>query len=245
MSKYSLLSQSEHAKLRVITERSADYGDNLMYAMTFPLEFRNIESCYPIFFAKDGESGQFYPLALFGFQRDENLYLKGNVWDATYMPLMVERNPFLIGFQQSPDVENGEKRPVVSINIESPRITEIETEVKSEALFTDSGEPSEYLQKSMENLQTIHRGHDQNKQFIATLLEHDLLEGFNLDITLKDGSNNRLEGFYTINEEKLAGLQSETLGKLHEQGFLQAIYMVVASFSQVSGLIAKKNASLD
>ena len=241
MSKYSLLSQSEHAKLRVITERSADYGDNLMYAMTFPLEFRNIESCYPIFFAKDGESGQFYPLALFGFQRDENLYLKGNVWDATYMPLMVERNPFLIGFQQSPDIENGEKRPVVSINVESPRISETE----GEALFSDSGEPSEYLQKTMENLQTIHRGHEQNKAFIAALLENDLLEGFNLDITLKDGSNNRLEGFYTINEEKLAGLQSETLGKLHEQGFLQAIYMAVASFSRVSGLIAKKNASLD
>ena len=241
MSKYSLLSQSEHAKLRVITERSADYGDNLMYAMTFPLEFRNIESCYPIFFAKDGESGQFYPLALFGFQRDENLYLKGSHWDATYMPLMVERNPFLIGFQQSPDVENGEKRPVVSINVESPRISETE----GEALFSDSGEPSEYLQKSMENLQTIHRGHEQNKAFIAALLENDLLEGFNLDITLKDGSNNRLEGFYTINEEKLAGLQSETLGKLHEQGFLQAIYMAVASFSRVSGLIAKKNASLD
>jgi len=241
MSKYSLLSQSEHAKLRVITERGAAYGDNLMYAMTFPLEFRNIESSYPIFFAKDGESGQFYPLALFGFQRDENLYLNGSHWDATYMPMMVERNPFLIGFQQSPDVENGEKRPVVSINVESPRVSETE----GEALFTDSGEPSEYLQKSMENLQTIHRGHEQNKTFIAALLENDLLEGFNLDITLKDGSNNRLEGFYTINEEKLAGLQAETLGQLHEQGFLQAIYMAVASFSRVSGLIAKKNASLD
>ena len=241
MSKYSLLSQSEHAKLRVITERGAAYGDNLMYAMTFPLEFRNIESSYPIFFAKDGESGQFYPLALFGFQRDENLYLNGSHWDATYMPMMVERNPFLIGFQQSPDVENGEKRPVVSINVESPRVSETE----GEALFTDSGEPSEYLQKSMENLQTIHRGHEQNKTFIAALLENDLLEVFNLDITLKDGSNNRLEGFYTINEEKLAGLQAETLGQLHEQGFLQAIYMAVASFSRVSGLIAKKNASLD
>jgi hypothetical protein len=241
MSKYSLLSQQEHAKLRVITERSAAYGDNLMYAMTFPLEFRNIESCYPIFFAKDGESGQFYPLALFGFQRDENLYLNGTTWDATYMPLMVERNPFLIGFQQSPDVENGEKRPVVSINVESPRISETE----GEALFTDSGEPSEYLQQSMENLQTIHRGHEQNKNFIAALLENDLLEGFNLDITLKDGSNNRLEGFYTINEEKLAGLQADVLGKLHEQGFLQAIYMAMASFSQVTGLIAKKNAALD
>ena len=210
MSKYSLLSQSEHAKLRVITERGAAYGDNLMYAMTFPLEFRNIESSYPIFFAKDGESGQFYPLALFGFQRDENLYLNGSHWDATYMPMMVERNPFLIGFQQSPDVENGEKRPVVSINVESPRVSETE----GEALFTDSGEPSEYLQKSMENLQTIHRGHEQNKAFIAALLENDLLEGFNLDITLKDGSNNRLEGFYTINEEKARRAAGRNTGSI-------------------------------
>jgi len=245
MSKYSLLSQSEHAKLRVITERGAAYGDNQMHAMTFPFEFRDIESNYPIFFGKEGESGQFYPLALFGFQREENLYLNGNHWDATYIPLMVKRNPFLIGFQQSPDVDNGEKRPVVSINTESPRISETETEAKSEALFNDDGEPSEYLQKSMQNLQTIHRGHEQNKLFIAALLENDLLEGFNLDITLKDSSNNRLEGFYTINEEKLAALQPEVLGKFHEQGFLQAIYMAVASVSRVSALIAKKNASLD
>lgn len=241
MSKYLLLSQSAHSKIKVITERGAAYGDNQMHAMTFPFEFRDIQSSYPIFFAKDGESGQFYPLALFGFVRDENLYLNGNSWDASYIPLMVERNPFLIGFQQTSDAENGEQTPVVSINIDSPRVSETE----GEALFTDSGEPSEYLQKAMQNLQTIHSGHEQNQEFIAALLENDLLEGFNLEITLKDGSNNRLEGFYTINEEKLASLQPETLGKLHEQGFLQAIYMAVASFSRVTGLIGKKNATLD
>ncbi|MGB0450399.1 MAG: SapC family protein, partial [Porticoccaceae bacterium] len=85
MSKYLLLSQSAHAKLKVINERGAAYGDNQMYAMTFPFEFRDIQSSYPIFFAKDGESGQFYPLALFGFERDENLYLGGNSWDASYI----------------------------------------------------------------------------------------------------------------------------------------------------------------
>ena len=241
MSKYLLLSQSAHSKLKVITDRGAVYGDSQMHAMTFPFEFRDVASSYPIFFAKDGESGQFYPLALFGFQRDENLYLKGNSWDASYIPLMVERNPFLIGFQQTSDAENGETTPVVSINIESSRVSETE----GEALFTDSGEPTEYLQKSMHNLQAIHRGHKQNEAFIAALLENDLLEGFNLEITLKDGSNNRLEGFYTINEEKLTELQGDVLGKLHAQGFLQAIYMAVASFSRVTGLISQKNASLD
>jgi hypothetical protein len=241
MSKYLLLSQSAHAGLKVITDRGAAYGDNLMHVMTFPLEFRDIQSSYPIFFAKDSQTGQFYPLALLGFQQDENLYLEGDRWDASYLPLMIARNPFLIGFQQSSEAENGEKTPVVSIDIESPRVSE----TQGEALFTDGGEPTEYLQKSMQNLQTIHQGHEQNKLFIDALLENDLLEGFNLDITLKDGSNNRLEGFYTINEENLAALEDEVLGKLHKQGFLQAIYMAVASFSRVTGLIAKKNARLD
>jgi hypothetical protein len=241
MSKYLLLSQSAHADLKVITDRGAAYGDNLMQVMTFPIEFRNIQSSYPIFFAKDSETGQFYPLALLGFQQEENLYLNGDQWDASYIPLMIERHPFLIGFQKMSEAENGEKTPVVSINIESPRISETE----GEALFTDSGEPSEYLQKSMQNLQTIHQGHEQNQLFIAALLENDLLEGFNLNITLKDGSNNRLEGFYTINEDKLAALEADALGKLHKQGFLQAIYMAIASFARVTVLIGKKNASLD
>ena len=240
MSKYLLLSHSNHANLKVITNRGAAYGDNLMHAMTFPFEFRDIESNYPIFFAKDGETGQFYPLALLGFERDENLYLNDSGWDATYIPLMVERNPFLIGFQQSANDPDGEKTPVVSIDMESPRISETE----GEALFSDSGEPTEYLQKVMQNLQTIHQGHEQSKVFVGALLEHDLLEGFNLNITLNDGSNNRLEGYYTINEEKLAALQPEALGALHAQGFLQAIYMVIASFSRVTGLINRKNARL-
>ncbi len=240
MSNYSLLSPTAHAKLKVITERGAAYGDNSMHTMIFPFEFRDIQSNYPIFFAKDGESGQFYPLGLFGFQRDENLFLSGKSWDASYLPLMVERNPFLIGFQKSADDESAEKTPVVSINMDSPRLSETE----GEALFNGNGEPSEYLQRAMQNLQTMHSGHEQNKVFIAALLENDLLEAFNLDITLKDGSNNRLEGFYTINEEKLASLQPEILGQLHQQGFLQAIYMVVASFSRVTDLIAKKNATL-
>jgi hypothetical protein len=241
MSKYSLLSQSEHAKLKVITERGAAYGDNIMHAMTFPFEFRDIQSCYPILFGKDGESGQFYPLALFGFQREENLHLQDNRWNASYIPLMVQRNPFLIGFQKSKDSENSEKRPVVSIDTENPRVSESE----GEALFTDSGEPSEYLKKSMAVLETIHGGHKQNKAFIGALVENDLLEAFNLKITLKDGSNNQLSGFYTINEKNLAKLDAEAVAKLHAQGYLHAIYMAVASFSRVTTLIGMKNALID
>jgi hypothetical protein len=62
-----------------------------------------------------------------------------------------------------------------------------------------------------------------------------------LDIELNDGSQNRLAGFYTINEERLAALTARPAGRLHEAGYLQAIYMAVASLSQFRVLIDRKN----
>ena len=66
-----------------------NYGDNVMFALTFPPEFRSIQAHYPIVFRKAAE-GQFQPIALFGFTEKQNLFLKPGGWDATYLPLMVE-----------------------------------------------------------------------------------------------------------------------------------------------------------
>ena len=69
MSNYVLLGTNAHKDLKVITARSKNYGDNVMHAMTFPMEFRDVQSSYPIFFCKDPESGQFYPTALLDLSR--------------------------------------------------------------------------------------------------------------------------------------------------------------------------------
>ena len=58
---------------------------------------RNVQACYPIFFIKDGATGQFYPAAVFGFDENENLFLSDQGWDASYIPMMIRRHPFLIG----------------------------------------------------------------------------------------------------------------------------------------------------
>jgi hypothetical protein len=81
-------------------------------------------------------------------------------------------------------------------------------------------------------LRSIHDGLETTKTFIEALLHLELLESFVLDIELDDGSQNRLAGFYTINEERLAALKADQLARLHEAGYLQAIYMAVASLSQ-------------
>jgi len=69
----------------------------------------------------------------------------------------------------------------------------------------------------------------------------DLLESFVLDAQLSDGSEHRLAGFYIINEDVLAELEAEQLDLLNKRGYLEAIYMAVASMSNLPALLERKN----
>ena len=55
MNNYVVLNYRDHGALKVITKRSKSLGDDVMHVMTFPHEFRDIQSCYPIYFKKDLE----------------------------------------------------------------------------------------------------------------------------------------------------------------------------------------------
>ena len=240
MSNFAIVDKNKHSDINISTERSAAFGDNIMHSMTFALEFRDIQSCYPIFFCKDSETGAFYPTAMHGFERGHNLFLTDTGWDANYIPLTVRRQPFLIGFQPAPELGEGEKKPVVSMDMDNPQVNA----ESGEKLFDSNGEPSSFLQTTIKMLENIHRGLEHNKGFIEALLKHQLLESFTLEITLNDGSRNQLQGFYTIAEEQLHKLDSTALGELHASGYLQPIFMAVASFARVRTLIDKKNALL-
>jgi hypothetical protein len=223
-----LLNNLDHKDLRVITTRSAAYGDNVMFAITFPAEFRNLQAHYPIVFRKTARA-QFEPIALLGFQERQNLFLDKDGWDATYLPLTIERLPFLIGIAG--------QQPMMHVDLDSPRISR----TAGEPIFLEHGGNSEFLERMNSVLLAIHQGIAATAPFVAALLESDLLESFVFDIQLADGSQNRLTGFYTINEERLAGLNGGALDRLHRAGHLQAIYMVIASLSNFRALIERMN----
>lgn len=227
MTQHALLNNVEHKDLRVITQRAARYGDDAMAALTFPAEFRNVQAHYPIVFRKSQE-GEFVPLALFGFREKQNLFLGENGWDAPYVPLMMERMPFLIG--KGPNEEQ-----VVHIDLESPRVSRTE----GEAIFREHGGSSEFLDRVSSMLATIHQGMVATQPFVAALNEHGLLESFVLDIQFRDGAQHRFGGFYTIREEQLTKLGADALGRLHQRGYLQAIYMVIASLAHLRDLIER------
>jgi hypothetical protein len=222
------LNHTEHKDLRVITRRGAPYGDETMAVLTFPGEFRNVQAHYPIVFTRSKE-GVFSPLALFGLRDKQNLFLTEQGWDAHYLPLMVERQPFFIG--QGP---NGK---FLQLDLDSPRVSRAE----GEPLFQEAGGNTPFLDRISAVLATIDQGVTATAAFIAALQEHHLLESFVLDIELRDGAQYRFGGFFTIQEERLSKLDSVALGKLHEKGYLQAIYMVVASLARFRDLIERAN----
>ncbi len=90
-------------------------------------------------------------------------------------------------------------------------------------------------------LETLHQGDRAARAMSEWLQKYDLLESFALEVELKDGSRNRLLGFHTINEKKMAELEEAALKEMVEKGYMMPIHMILASLASVSDLIELKN----
>lgn len=236
MPNFALLNNIAHKALRVIREHSTRYGDNDMSVVTFPQEFRAIQNEYPIFFQKNAETGKFIPIALMGLRQNENLFLSEQGWDAQYIPVSVKRRPFLIGIQPpQPGQEPSQPTKMVYVDMDNPRVSE----TQGEPVFLPHGGYSPYLESVVDLLEYIQYGTELNEQFVDALLAQELLEVVALEITLKNGERHNLAGLYTINEDKLAALQGSAVTALHSKGFMECIYMVLASHANVVKLIAR------
>lgn len=240
MTNLALLNNVDHQDVRIITERSAEYGDNVMFTVTFPYEFRDIQANYPILFHQDPTEG-LVPIALFGFQDGENLFLGDNGWDARYVPAMIRRQPFMIGFQKSSAPGSSETARMVSLDMDHPRVSKD----AGEPLFQPLGGRTPFLESMANLLEGIYHGVELNKRFVAALQEHGLIESVSMDIALNDGSRNQLLGFHAINEEKIQDLDGETLQRFSKEGFLMPLFMILASTVNIRSLVDRKNATLE
>ncbi|WDE07085.1 SapC family protein [Thalassomonas viridans] len=240
------LNHLEHKNLRVNSKKSVRLGDNVTSTLTYPSEFIDIQREYPILFSKNPQTGEFQSVVLLGLEKDENLFLKRGKWHAGYIPAVIAKGPFLIGFE--PQNVNGEQvsTPVIYVDMASPRVSMAEDESKGEgeALFLENGEQSPYLQHITRALATINDGAGISKAMFDAFSRYDLIEAVNLDITLNNGKQINLGGNYTIHEEKLAALDGEALVQLNKAGFLSLAFAVAASLGNVRKLIDLKNATL-
>lgn len=233
------LSSITHKHTKVSVHPNTDDIANIHMAHIVPQEYKNIAQHYPIFFAKDDETGQFNIVALLGLNVSENLFVNEGKWQNNYVPLQIQTMPFSL-IEDSQEL-NGKliSKPALAIDMASNRVQN----EHGEALFAQ-GHATQYLQQQTTLLTQFIEGTKFNTEFIKALLAENLLESVNLDITFENGENLNLQGLYTINKEMLVQVDKTAQQEFENQGYVALITDIIASLRQVETLIARKNDKL-
>ncbi len=239
MIKPVLLDNFIHKNLKVVSAFGATYGDNISMVTVVPQEFRYLIAHYPLFIIKDGNTEKISFAALLGFEKDENLFLGNGSWNASYIPLNVQRQPFLIDIKEGSDPDQDTNSLTVFIDIESNRIND-----RGQALFLENGEQSDYFKRIINMLKELARGDQLAKKIIDEWINYDLISPLNLNIQYKNSKNDSLEGLNTINEERFKSLSADELLMFHQNGQLELMHFMIASLAHIQTLVDAKNARL-
>jgi hypothetical protein len=226
MPNIAVLNNEAHRTLRVQAGAAARYGDNQRFVPVIVGEFPHLAVYYPILLTKDQDTGAFFIGAMLGFDEGENLFLDARGME-TYRPLNLQRGPFFTAGNE------------VAIDLDNPRINE-----GGKPLFTETGEPTQYLQGIMALFRDLKPGLDVTKTFVQTLVNLKLIEPIDIDLAFDDGSRRNLTGLYTINQNALRALSDAVVLDLFRRDYLQAIYLMIASLKQVPVLARRKNNAL-
>jgi hypothetical protein len=221
------LNSRDHRHLRVQASASARYGDSQNFVAVIVNEFPFLVVQYPILFSKDSETGAFYCGAMLGFDKGENLFLDERKGFDGYRPLNLQRGPFYTA--------GGD----VAIDLDHPRI-----DGGGQELFTENGEPSAYLNRVIALFRELRPGLDATRGFIETVVRLRIVEPIDISATFDDGTKRKLEGLYTIDHEALQRLPDDAVVDLFRRGYLQLIYLMIASLKQIPALAQRKNARL-
>lgn len=240
MSKHALLNNITHKDLKILPGYRQGQGFDISTVRVFPMEFSELQMEYPIVLTRNKESGHFEPVALLGLSNKENLFLGPHGWDARYIPLAIERQPFLIGFQETMESGIPQRQPVVHVDLDHPKVSMTE----GVPVFLEHGGESPLLERISSVLLTIHQGNEVNQVFSKLLVGLDLVETSAMEFTLANGEKHTLTGLHIINEDRLRELNGASLEALHQKGLLQSIYMMLASMPNFRKLIDRKNALL-
>lgn len=235
MTNLVVVDSQAHRNLRISAPHGNAQISSVNLVSVIPREFPRLLAHYPIFFSKSADSGQFEPAALLGFERGENLFLVNGLWDTSYVPLQIQRQPFALLPRQPPP--GGQPSLDIAIDMDSPFIQPD----AGERLFQDDGQPTQYLQNISNMMSALLSGSREAFAFTAKLAELNLLESVRVDIEFINKSETKLQGLYWIAAAALKALPAAQLADLRDREYLEWMYFQMASLAHVANLVAAKN----
>ena len=233
MTNVARLDNVQHAALRLRRGHGARFGEAVNQVAVFASEFAQVQREYPILFARTPE-GALQAVAILGFDRDENLFLDGERWDAAYIPALLRRRPFTIG------AADGE--PVVCVDVADARIaTEGED---GEPVFKSHGGNAPALEEALEALRTLQAGAGVAAAMTALFDELGLVEPVRLQVQFDEHTGVDFDGYLAVVPEKMALLDGAALKRLNSAGLLDVAVFAAASLGTMPRLVARKQRKL-
>ncbi len=189
------------------------------------------EACkdYPVVWiaAGTGADGkpQVAPIALFGLQAGINLCIDEDQWRVRYVPAMLRFYPFAIARTSATEM-------VLCVDESWAGLGPTE----GEALFKADGEPTELTLSINQQLQDLEVDVERTRLVGQKLQALGLLREMRFDATLPGGNSLQVDGFLTVDEEKLSKLSDAELLDLTRSGVMGIIHAHQISLSNMTRL---------
>ena len=229
MTKVARLDNVQHAALRLRRGHGARFGEAVNQVAVFASEFAQLQREYPILFAR-APDGALQAVAILGFDRDENLFLAGDRWDAAYVPALFRRGPFQLGSSKG--------EVAVHVDLAHPRVA-AEGE-DGEPVFKAHGGDGHALEAALGALRDLSVGAATSAAMTALFDELGLVEPVRLQVSIDEHRSVDFDGHLAVMPEAIARLDGTAMARLNEAGLLNAAVFAAASLGTMPNLVARK-----
>jgi hypothetical protein len=204
---------------------------NLETMISVPLGIGEVyEACkdYPILFTKNQE-GDWLAIALLGYN-DKNVYLDENrrFKKGKYLPAFLRRYPFALA-------QNEDKKGF-SLGIEEEALEALNESNKERSLFKEDKTPSDLTKNTLDFLVRFQGELQACSALIKELEIWELLVEQSANVLDEEGKTHTINGFFTINEEKLGHLSEKKKLDIYKKGATPFMTAHLISLSNIRRL---------
>ncbi|MDT9001439.1 SapC family protein [Paucibacter sp. APW11] len=228
------LDRELHKKLRLDTSKSTlDKVKGLNSLFLTVVEFAEACKEFPIVFVRVGEAVEgkpapVAPLAVLGLKPGVNVIIKDDKWTANYTPAYLRRYPFAMArINEANDI-------AVCFDSEWSGFSESE----GTPLFAEDGQPTEFTLNAKNFLEGFEQESERTRLACDALVAADLLQDMRFEATMPNGEKIDVEGFLTVNEQKLAELDDAKVLEFFRNGLLSVLELHRVSLGNMSRLAA-------
>ena len=228
--KAAALDRVKHRELKLnLAARDLSTVSKLNAFFVAGTEFTDACKEFPVVWVNAGKSDDgkpaVAPIAVFGLKGEQNLCIEGNAWRVRYVPAMLRLYPFALARVAATEMVVCMDESWAGFGTEG------------QALFEADGEPSSFTLDVQKQLENFEQEVERTRLAGAMLVEKGLLRDMRFDATLPDGSKLVVDGFLTIDEDKLAALPDADVLLLARNGLMGLIHAHQISLGNMARLV--------